>query len=554
MGMKRRPEALEATEHDLLIIGGGITGACLSFDAATRGMRVALIERDDFGGATSAASSKLLHGGIRYLQQLRLGKARESARERLFFQNLAPHLTHYVPFVVPTFRGLAKSKPVLSAGMVLYETLCIGQTELLLDRAQAVPPGRGLSVEDVTGMIPGINGDRLTGGRLFHESHMVNSERMTLAFVEGASVHGATVANYVRADEFLRDGDRVVGVKATDTVNGQDLNIRARVVVNAAGPWIRALNEQLDMSSVGRVVTGFSRGAHMVTKPLTDGYAVALPTKRRAESVLDRGGRHVFIIPWRGHSLIGTSYGPHEGALENMSPTPEEIGDLIEDINAALGGDTLTPADVRYAFAGLYPLTAEEIDPKVYQGSADYQVVDHGTDDGIPGLFTVFGAKFTTARLLAERALDHIAPTLEGEWSECQTRGVALPSAPAAVAAPEENDTIEAGLLPERMAGDLRANYGSRAAAVAALASEDTALTSPLGESRGAWGVDAVWAVREEMAQHLDDIVFRRTGLGTLGNPGEEVLRRVAQLMAVELGWDAARIDSEVQATLERFP
>jgi len=319
MGMERRPEALVADEHDLLIIGGGITGACLAFDAATRGMRVALIERDDFGGATSAASSKLLHGGIRYLQQLRFGKARESARERLFFQNLAPHLTHYVPFVVPTFRGLAKSKPVLSAGMLLYEALCIGQTELLLDREQAVPPGRALSVTEVAEMIPGISGEGLTGGRLFHESHMINSERMTLAFVEGAAVHGAAVANYVRADEFLRDGDRVVGVQATDTETGRKLTIRARVVVNAAGPWIRQLNEQLEMSSVGRVVTGFSRGVHLVTKPLTDGYAVALPTKRRAESVVDRGGRHVFIIPWRGHSLIGTSYATHEGPLDNMS-------------------------------------------------------------------------------------------------------------------------------------------------------------------------------------------------------------------------------------------
>ncbi len=548
MGMKRRPEALEAAEHDLLIIGGGITGACLAFDAATRGMKVALIERDDFGGATSASSSKLLHGGIRYLQQLRFGKARESARERLFFQNLAPHLTYYLPFVVPTFRGLARGKPVLTAGMVLYETLCIGQTDLLLDRAQGVPPGRGLSVEDVTAMIPGISGDGLTGGRLFHESHMVNSERMTLAFVEGAAVNGADVANYVRADDFLRQGERVVGVKATDTESGQGLIIRARVVVNAAGPWIRTLNEQLGLGSVGRVVTGFSRGAHMVTKPLTDGYAVALPTKRRAESVLDRGGRHVFIIPWRGHSLIGTSYRPHEGPLENMSPTPDEIGDLIGDINAALGDDTLTPADVRYAFAGLYPLTAEEIDSRVYQGSADYQVLDHGADDGIPGLFTVFGAKFTTARLLAERAIDRIAPKLEGEWRDCQTRGVALPSAPSA------GDRIEAGVVSEPMAGDLLVNYGSHAAAVASLASEDTALTAELGANRGAWGVDAVWAVREEMAQHLEDVVFRRTGLGTLGNPGEEVLRAVAELMAADLGWDAAKVASEVKATLERFP
>ncbi|NKB87169.1 MAG: FAD-dependent oxidoreductase [Acidobacteria bacterium] len=544
--MKRDLRALAEIEHDLLIIGGGITGACLAFDAATRGLRVALIEKDDFGGATSAASSKLLHGGLRYLQQLRFGKVRESARERLFFQNLAPHLVEYVPFVVPTYRGLAKSKPVLSAGMLMYETLCIGNTNLLLDKSRAVPAGRGMGVEQVLETVSGVNTDGLTGGRLFYESHMQNSERMTLAFIDGAVAHGATVANYTEAIDFIRQDQRVCGVVARGE-SGESQEIRARAVINASGPWIRELNASLDLDSSSGVVTGFSRGAHIVTRPLTDGHAVALPTQRPSESVIDRGGRHVFIIPWRGHSLIGTSYAPHEGPLDDMQPTSAEIGDLIEDINGALGPGTLTPDDVRYAFAGLYPLTADEIDPGVYQGSADYQVVDHRTSDGVPGLFTVFGAKFTTARLLAERALDAIVPSLSGEWSSCQTRETALPAGEA-VPAPGSLQS-----LPGSMGHDLVAAHGAYAGRVADLAATDSRLQQEIGDGRGVWAASVVWAVREEMAQHLADVVFRRTGLGTVGDPGTDVLRLAAVLMAKELDWDADRTAREIAAVQERF-
>lgn len=540
--MKRCPEALREGPHDLLIIGGGITGACLAFDAATRGMRVALIDKGDFGAETSAASSKLLHGGLRYLQQLRFGKVRESARERLLFQNLAPHLMHYVPFVVPTYRSVAKSKAVLTTGMMLYETLCIGQSDLLLDPSRRVPAGRGLSAAAVEELIPGISREGLTGGRLFYESHMISSERVTLALIEGAVAQGATVANYVRGDEFLRDEGRIVGMRTTDLETGSALEIRARLVVNAAGPWIRELNADLGDGAATQPVTGFSRGVHLVTRPLTDGHAVALPTRRRSETVIDRGGRHIFIIPWRDRSLIGTSYGPHEGPLDDVRPTRGEITDLIADVNDALGPDTLTEVDVDYAFAGLYPLTADEIEPDKYQGSADYVIVDHEAADGTAGLFTVFGAKFTTARLLAELALDRITTRLPGEWGPCRTRVSALPSAPPA-------ETPEGA---GSFAADLRGRYGAHADAVARLAQDDD-LREPLGEGRDVWEVDVIWAVREEMARHLDDVVFRRTGLGTIGDPGEESLRRVATLMAAELGWDDDRIEAEIARTQERF-
>lgn len=540
--MKREPSALETRTFDLVVVGGGITGACLAFDAAGRGMSVAIIDKDDWGSATSAASSKLLHGGLRYLQQMRFGKVRESATERLRFQNLAPHLLRWVPFVVPTYRGLARGKLLLGAGMAVYEALCLGLGSIVRDPARRVPSGGWLSPGRVRELVPGFDPPGLTGGRLFHECHIQDSERMTLAFVEGAVREGAVAVNYVRAEDFELEDGRVRGVRAIDRPTGAAVRIRARLVLNAAGPWIRVLNAKLDGRSVSRIVTGLSRGAHVVTRPLTDGVAVALPTRRPAEAVLDRGGRHVFVIPWRGRSLIGTTYGRHEGDPDDVAPSEDEIGSLIGDVNDALGGRALDRSDVLWAYAGLYPLTTEEIRPDVYQGTGDYRVIDHEETDGVPGLLSVFGAKYTTARLLAERAIDRAAERLAGEWRPCATRSTALPAgeindleAYRAARRRELRDRFEPEVIDH-----LVTSYGRRLDPLVALATARPELGERLTPDLPILAAEVVHAARSEMALHMDDVVFRRTGLGTVGDPGEAALDRVAELMAGELGWDDA--------------
>jgi glycerol-3-phosphate dehydrogenase len=547
--MRREPGRLSEREFDVLVVGAGITGACLACDAARRGLRVALIDKGDFGAATSAASSKLLHGGLRYMQQLRFGKVRESAFERMYFQNLAPHLAHWVPFVVPTYRQPSKSKALLAAGMLAYEAIVYGQQKVLRDPGRRLPAPRWLSRDEVTRMIPGIRTEGLTGGRLFHESHMSSSERMTLAFVDDAVRRGAVAANYVAATALLRDGDRVVGVRAQDTQGGPDLEIRAAMTLNAAGPWIGQLDESLG----GGVVTGFSRGAHIVTRSLTADVAVALPTQRRAEAVIDRGGRHVFVIPWRGHSLIGTTYGPFAGNPDDVGPLPGDVDELVGEINAALGPETLTARDVRYAYAGLYPLTADEIDPDVYQGSADYQVVDHAAGGGPGGIFTVFGAKYTTARLLAERAIDRVVDSL-GRGSTCSTRHDAL-------AAGEIND-FEAFRAakrrqhrdrPQQQIDHLVTAHGRAVDVVLAIAAEAAEFGEPLAGDQPVLAAEAVHAARSEAAVTLADFVFRRSGLGTLGDPGTAALERAAAAMGSVLDWDAERRHAEIDAVGARY-
>ncbi len=570
--MKRTPSELQGRHYDVLIVGGGITGACLAFDAALRGLTVALIDKGDFGAATSAASSKLLHGGLRYLQQLRFDKVRESALERIYFQNLAPHLTHYVPFVVPTYRSLSKSKTLLNAGMLLYSTLCAGQHRLLRDPAKRVPAGRGLGREQVRARIPGLADAGLTGGRLFYESHMRSSERMTLSFIDSATRAGAVVVNYIKAERFLVDGDRVLGVEATDCLAagaGADAStdqpiggdavgtfeIRASIVVNVAGPWIRRLNAQLQTRTVAPVLTGISKGSHIVTRALTDGCAVALPTCRPSQAVVDRGGRHVFIIPWRGHSLIGTTYGPYHGDLDDLRPTIADAEELIEEINSALGPGTLSTADVLYAFAGLYPLIDDDIRPAVYQGTGEYRVVDHEARDGVAGLFSVFGAKYTTARLLAERALDRIAGRLGKGAESGLTRKASLASGDIPDLEQFRAQQHERyAALPTVTIDHLVNHYGTACGALVELAESAAGLADELAPGRGVIAAEAIWAARSEMACRLDDFVFRRSGLGTLGHPGNAALERAASLMGAELGWDPTRRAMEVERVVRQFP
>jgi len=554
--LKRDPVGLSGREHDAVILGGGITGAFLALDLTLRGLDVALVERDDFGAATSAASSKVLHGGIRYLQQARLAKLRESALERARFQVLAPHLTRYVPFLVPTYRDLSKGRALLAAALSVYAAACTGQNRLIGDPAKRVPRGGLLSRDETLRRAPVLDDPALTGAALYYESHMHSSERMTLAVLASAHRRGARLANYVRADEFLRDGGRVAGVRAVDLASGAPLEIRARVTVNAAGPWIPQLLAGLGADGGGRpVTTGYSKGGHLVTRQLVPGVALALPTRARSQTVLDRGGRHVFIIPWRGHSLIGTSYAPHRGPLDAAQFTETEVKELIETINNALPGLGLSRDDVVHTYVGLYPLSAAEIQPDVYQGSGEYMVLDHRRSDNVDGLVSVLGAKFTTARRLAEQAGALIVTKLGRGRREPVTRAMALDAGAI--------DDIRgfraaahrryAAQIDAQSIDHLVAHYGKDLDAVMAAAAADPGLGRRLAADRPLIGAQIDYAGREEMAVHLADAVFRRTGLGTIGHPGEACLQYCARILGGIHNWDSRRREREVRETERLF-
>ncbi|RKZ06412.1 hypothetical protein DRQ25_13965, partial [Candidatus Fermentibacteria bacterium] len=401
--MKRDIKHLQSSEFDIMVIGGGITGACLAHDAALRGLRVALVEKDDFGMSTSAASSKLLHGGIRYLQKLQFGKVRESARERTYFQIIAPHITSSVPFLIPTIKGsVMQGKAALVAGMGFYRLLCIGLNGLISDNSKTIEFGRLFSKAQVLHLVPLLNSIAgLNGGHTLFESHMHNSERMTLAFIKSAIQNGGAVANYAEVIKLRTEGDVVVGVTCRDRITSQLFDISARIVINAAGPFLPGINSQVKGLHLDKKTTGFSKGVHLVTRQVESNFALALSSGKKTEGLVTRGGRHIFMIPWRGRSLIGTTNVPFNNELDNVRVTRRDIIEFLQDINAIVPGISLQESDIHYAFAGLYPLVSEEIKSDTYQGTGEYQVVDHAKCDSLEGIVSVLGAKYTTARALA---------------------------------------------------------------------------------------------------------------------------------------------------------
>ena len=554
--MQRDVARLAAETFDVVIVGGGITGAAIAHDAALRGLTVALIERGDFGAATSAASSKLLHSGIRFLQQLEFRKVRESSVERAAFQRIAPHLSHYLPFVIPTYRAFTKGRTMLAAGVVLHRLLCMGENRGLTDPSKRVPRPHFLSRSALLARWPVFAGlGDVTGAWVIYESHMYSSERMTLAFLLSAASRGAAVVNYASVENFDIVDGAVRGVRLTDVANGQSLTVAARVVVNAAGPWLPALNHRAGELSLDREVAAFAKGVHVITRPLTHDAALAVPTRQPSRAVIQRGGRHLFVIPWRGLSLIGTTNVPFGDGLDELSATGQDIDDFVTEINLALPAARLTRDDVRHAFAGLYPLTDDDIDPARFQGHYHYQVIDHAKRGGPAGLISALGTRFTTARGIAAKTVDFVISALERDAIPCRTTDTPLAGGKIADVARFEQDVIprSAGVLSEASARELARSYGVDALPLVDRVREDPRLAERLTDNRDTTAVQVVHAVEHECALTVEDVVFRRTGLGTIGDPGDTAIGRVADVMGGLLGWDAERCAVEAARCRDRF-
>ncbi|UCF20464.1 MAG: FAD-dependent oxidoreductase, partial [Gemmatimonadota bacterium] len=355
--MKRELDNLTRDTFDLVVIGGGIFGACAAWDAVQRGLSVALIERDDFGGATSANSYKIVHGGIRYIQHFDIYRVRQSSNERRGFLKVAPHLVHPLPIVIPTYGHGMKGKSVLRVGMGLYDLVTADKNRGIADPERWVPWGRILSRAEALELFPGLDQKGLTGAAVFCDGHMYNPPRLVLAFVQNAVQAGAVAANHVEATGFLREGDRVVGVKARDVLTDSALDIRSKVVLNAAGPYAeRLLMRGADVRLTPPGV--YSRDACFVVprRLLDNHYALAVQGKTRdPEAVFSRGERHLFLAPWRDHTVVGTWHVVHKDDPDAFTVTDDELLRFIDEVNSAYPALKLTLDDVSIWNAGLVP-------------------------------------------------------------------------------------------------------------------------------------------------------------------------------------------------------
>ena len=547
--MKRDLARLSDESFDLVVIGGGVYGLSAAWDAALRGLKVAVLEKGDFGAATSSGSLKLIHGGLRYLQHLNFARMRISINERHRMLRVAPHLVHPLEFVMPCY-GHAMKGPEAMRLALLFNDLMSFDRNRGVDRSHAIPNGRTLSPAECLERLPGIRKEGLTGGAVFYDAQMHNSERLTLSFGLSAAARGAALANYAEVTGFHLEQDTIRSAVVRDRLSDRVLHVAGRMFLNLTGPWADITARLLTSPAPDRRVVR-SKGIQLVTRALPPASAFPIESRQRdLTAVIKRGGRNYFVTPWRGLSILGTTDTVYEGSPDAFAITEPDIGEFLAEINALYPAG-LERKDVRFWIGGMRPLGDEDTHPEHAKASHRSQVRDHAREGGPSNLISAVGVKYTVCRHISETLVDLVVRRLGLAADRCRTRETPL--------AGGDTGAFEAFLdearrvAPAGTADHLARNYGTRLRDVLALASADSSLAQPLPGSTEVLRAEVVHAVREEMAVRLDDAVLRRTDLGTLGHPGRRALEECARLMGKELGWSPARQAEEIGAVERIF-
>ena len=556
--MKRNMDRLSQQRHDLVVVGGGIYGACVAWEAVRHGLSVSLVEQHDFGHATSANSQKIIHGGFRYLQQLDVKRMRESIRERRHLMRIAPHLVHPLPFLVPTSRRGIQRRLVMRVALALYDLVAWDRNLGVRDPSKRIPNGRLVMREACLRLAPGIDAHGVTGGAVWYDAQVYNSERLTLAFLHSAAEQGAGVANYVQVTGLLKEANRVTGVTAVDRLTGRTLEVRGRLVINTSGPWVNRLVGTPQGARSGWRVS-FTKTINVVTKSLTNNHSVSVTLPHREGDAGHESGccRRVHITPWRGRSIVGSLHVAADDHSEAAQATESEIARLLADVNTAYPGASLTPEDVSFVHVGLLPREEARPGRRVSPDrlSDHYEIRDHGAVDGMEGLLSVVGVKYTTARDVAAKVV-RLALKKLGR-APVRSRGGQAVLHGGRI---ERFDAFLEQALRTRPCGladdilrQLAFSYGSEYPRVLEFVERDPALGARVDTRSPVIKAQVLYAVREELAWTLRDVVFRRTELGSLEHPGAAALRACAEIMAAELGWDAARVEREIEETEHVF-
>ncbi len=543
--LKRFIENYSGETFDVLVIGGGITGAAVAYDAASRGLSVALVEKQDFGCATSAATSKLIHGGLRYLANGEFHIVRESLRERRTLENIAPNFVYPIPIFIPCYnKGITKYTWAMRAGMLLFDLLSYdkGRTwdkNKKIPSHQTIPPRKAVELEPI---IPKAGLKRVF---CYYDCASLFPERLTLAFIKSAVKHGAKVSNYCKVEEFIfSDSNKkeISGVKVKDLINNRESELKSKLTVNCGGPWADLILNKIQKDNASKRIRR-SEGIHIITRKLVNHNMIAMMPSSK---------KHFFIIPWRGHTLIGTTDKEYEGSPDVYKVTKKAIDELLQTVNDALQGTAkIEYKDVIHAYGGLRPLAGDSA-KSVYGSSRKYEIHDNAKDE-VEGLITVEGGKYTTSRNLAENVMKMVSAKLKLPEGKTITDKAHLASCEIAdmnafidELKKEYNDfsgnTVEC----------LARYYGNECREVLELARKDSSLADTVN-SDGEIPAQIIYALRNEMALKLKDIFLRRTGIGTLGNPGDDVIAKVADLAARELHWDEARKKKEIEEIKETF-
>jgi glycerol-3-phosphate dehydrogenase len=530
--VRRDLQRLTSDEFDLLVVGGGIYGATAAWDATQRGLRVALIDKGDFGSATSFNNAKTVHGGVRSLQRGHLAEVREYLEERRALAFMLPHLVHPLPFLLPTYRTGLQHRWAVGAYFAAYDLLARGRGRLD-DPAKQLPRSRLISRDECLRLHPALDPTDVTGGVVWYDAQFSNSDRAGLAFVASAAKAGCVTANYVEATSLLSAHDHVQGVMAMDHLRGAALPIRARTVLMAAGGWT---DEWLARAvpRPRRLVPAWSVAMNLIVRPIAGTHAVGGKAR----------GRLFFLAPWHDVTIAGTSHDPWSRRADELTPRRDDVARLLADLNTAFPGIDLTTRDVRLVHRGLLPATTATPDRVTLL--RDSPVTDHAAD-GMSGLVSLVGVRYTTARRSAEKAVDLVGRILER----------ALPPSASATTRLDgggierydqylRESIVAASWRPADDVVRLVRNYGTHHTLVLALMTARPELSTPLGAHCPVTRAEVVYAVTSEMAMRLSDVLLRRTDAGTRGHPGRDAVETAADLMAERLGWTPDRRADEM--------
>lgn len=546
--MERNLNELQNGDFDLIIVGGGIHGLSAAWDAALRGLRVALLEQRDFGSETSANSYRIVHGGLRYLQHLNFVRMRMSIGERSHLMRMAPHLIQPLPFLVPCYGHGMKGPEALRAALTINDLVGADRNSPL-DPANHIPRGYMMSAAQCLETFPGLCRDGLTGAAVFHDGQMYDSERLSLEFALSASEQGASIANYVRATGIRRLTDGTMVVRAHDGHGGADVELRGRFVLNTSGPWLAHVLAGLDGAPPRPASPVYSKGVQVITRKFMPDMGIALEGQQRDTTAkLARGNRSWFVTPWHGCSFIGTTDTRYEGEPETFQISGHDIDELLDAVNAAYPPAQLTRDDVRFWNGGLRPYEGSDGD-NTASVSHETRIIDHAREHALEGIISISGVKYTTCRYVAEKAIDHICNRLGRPVRVSPTRTSVLAGAGFdSWTAFLQEQTASFSETPRRTR-----LYGSHIKRIRALAAEIPALAERVSEDSDMTRAEIVHTIRNESALTLDDVIMRRTGLAVTGAPPESTLLGIADQMALELQWPKAERELQLKTVRARF-
>lgn len=539
--MKRLFDQSFDNHYDLIIIGGGITGVSIAYEASTQGLKVALFEKGDFGEATSSATSKLIHGGLRYLKNAEFGLVRESLSERKTLENIAPNFVYPLPFMIPTYSNLKNNKSILFAGMFLYDLLSLDKG-FTWDKSKKLKFHKTISAKKTKRLEPCIPDHKLTGSSIYYDCQNINPERLTLGILKSAITNGAQAANYSKVESFIVEDQNVKGVEVVDLLNDNKHRITADLTINCTGPWTDiVLNSAAKNKSSDHHIRR-SEGIHIITKKQCNNHAVLMMTKE---------GKHLMMIPWRNHTLIGTTDKEYNGDPDDYKVTKQSILELLDEINNNYGSSKITYDDVLFAYGGLRPLVDNQTEAS-YESSRKYEIFDNAKD-GLNGLITIEGGKYTTSRRLASNVMKTISKKLNKNLGKSVTdKKYLVDSDITNMESFIRQLVLRYPQFSEATINYVGRNYGLQCHTIFRLALYEKPLMEVLTED-GEILAEVVYVMKKEMAFTLEDIFFRRTGIGTLGYPGDKVFQKVVETAKQYFNWDDKRTKQEIDEVKNIF-